>query len=105
MPCAESTSAQLTSHGPSRYGTRLAPLTAVSRPSAALLCPLQLRIRCRSVGRGHPLQQLARLHAASLARSVRSDSPCAILRESLATRGAAYEDDLTLLPTESVTAA
>ena len=29
----------------------------------------------RSVGRGHPLQQLTRLHAASLARSVRSDNP------------------------------
>src|SRR5437762_8806378 len=46
-----------------------------------------------------------RLHAASLARSEWRLKFLACHRESLATRGAAYEDALTLLPSRSLTAA
>ena len=45
---------------------------------------------------GYPLRRLARLHAASLARSEWCDGSRIVERESLATRDAAYEDTLPL---------
>ena len=53
--------------------------------------------------RGYPLRRLTRLHAASLAPLTQKDHFEASRRESLATRGAAYEDTLTSLH-RSVTA-
>src|SRR5881396_805370 len=105
MPCAEFTSAQLTSHRASRYGARLPPLTAVSASSRGA----GLRFATLDI------MPVSRVRASSsAASSLTRCEPRWTLptygsgvhhRESLATRGAAYEDALTLLPTDSVTAA
>src|SRR5687768_13504589 len=91
----------LTSHRVSRYGA-LSRRRAGTRLewSRRFWLVAQILDSRRSVGRGHPLRQLARLHASSLARKTATARASLSLREH-----AAYEGAVTLLPTGSAAAA
>src|SRR5439155_24073673 len=98
MPCAEFTSAQLTSHRASRYGARLARLRAVGASSrGTALCVAVRDIMPVSRARASSSEALACYFALRLVAPRR--------RVAALAPAASSEDALTLLPNDSATAA